>query len=95
MSVQLKPSEKILLQVYSQLIKSPLSIDGAKLFAQSVITLKLLRPYIINPNISAHVQIFGNLNCYHTPMYRPGSKVLLRERAKDSGSGSPHAISGW
>ena len=61
---------------------SPLSL-WCKLVAQYVITINLLQHSIINPNLSAHTQVFSNFNYYHTTMSPPGINVLRHERAED------------
>ena len=52
-------------------------------------------PYRINSNLYDHAQIFCKLNYDLTPMAPPDIKVLLCERAKISGSWSPHTLSWW
>ena len=66
-----------------------------KLVVQSVITPNLLRPSLINPNLSVHAKIFGNFNYECTPMDPPGIKVLLRGCGKDCGLWSLHVLSRW
>jgi hypothetical protein len=44
-----------------------------KLLPQAVLTLNLLRPSRINPQLSAHVQVHGNFNYDKTPIAPPTS----------------------
>jgi hypothetical protein len=66
-----------------------------KLLPQAVLTLNLLRPSRINPQLSAHAQVHGNLNYDKTPLAPPGIKVLAHETADSRESFAVHATRGY
>ena len=53
-----------------------------KLLPQATLTLNLLSPSHINPQLSSHAQIHGSLNFENTLLAPPGIKVLAHKRAK-------------
>jgi hypothetical protein len=63
-----------------------------KLLPQAVLTLNLLRPYRINPQLSAHFQVHINFNFDKTPLAPPGIKVLAHEPADGRESFAVHAV---
>ena len=48
-----------------------------RLLPQSIVTLNLLRPSRINPNLSAHAQLHGLFDFNATPFAPPGTKVIV------------------
>ena len=63
-----------------------------KLIEQANITLNLMRPSRINPQLSAYAQVFGQYNYQKTPMPPPGMKVLAHVLPQDRRSFDTHAI---
>ena len=53
-----------------------------KLLPQATLTLNLLSPSHINPQLSSHAQIHGSFNFENTLLAPPGIKVLAHKRAK-------------
>jgi hypothetical protein len=66
-----------------------------KLLPQAVLTLNLLRPSRINPQLSAHSQVHGHFNFDKTPLAPPGIKVLAHEPADGRESFAVHAVRGY
>jgi hypothetical protein len=67
-----------------------------KLLPQVILTLNLLRPSRINPQLSAHAQVHGNFNYDKTPLAPPpGIKVLAHEPAGGRESFAVHATRGY
>jgi len=66
-----------------------------KLLLQATLTLNLLRPSRINPQLSAHAQVYGAFNFDKTPLAPPGIKVLAHERAEDRESYAVHSARGY
>jgi hypothetical protein len=66
-----------------------------KLLPQATLTLNLLRPSRINPQLSAHAQVFGAFNFDKTPLAPPGIKVLAHERAEERESFAVHSARGY
>ena len=50
------------------------------LLDQATITINLMRKYRINPNISAHENLFGIFDFNHTPFAPPGTRILDRDK---------------
>lgn len=66
-----------------------------RLIPQAEITLNLLRPSRINPQLSAYAQIHGQFDYNKTPLAPPGMKVLAHVLPKDRGSWDTHAEPGF
>lgn len=66
-----------------------------KLVPQANITLNLMRPSRINPQLSAYAQVFGAFDYNKTPLTPPGLAVLSHVRPEKRTSWSPHALSGF
>jgi hypothetical protein len=66
-----------------------------KLIDQANITLNLLRPSRINPQLSAYAQVFGAFDYNKTPLPPPGMRVLAHVLPSDRTSFGPHAIAGY
>jgi len=66
-----------------------------KLLPQATLTLNLLRPSRINPQLSAHAQVYGAFNFDKTQLAPPGIKVLAHERAEDRESYAVHSARGY
>ena len=66
-----------------------------KLIQQANITLNLMRPSRINPQLSAYAQVFGLYDYSKTPMPPPGMKVLAHILPADRRSFDTHAIKGF
>ncbi|GFH50519.1 hypothetical protein CTEN210_06995 [Chaetoceros tenuissimus] len=66
-----------------------------KLIEQANITLCLLRPSRINPQLSAYAQCFGVFDYQKTPLAPPGMKVLAHVLPKERQSFAPHVIKGF
>ena len=65
------------------------------LIPQAVLTLNLLRPSRINPNLSAHVQLHGAFDFNATPLDPPGTEVLIHEKPSERGTWAFRGIDGW
>jgi hypothetical protein len=65
------------------------------LLPQALLTLNLLRGLCINPNLSAHAQVYGNYDFNRTPIAPPGIHVLVHHKPSVRCSWAPHAIDGW
>ena len=74
--------------------KFPLS-RWDKLVEQSNITLNLLRPSRVNPQLSAYAQVFGAFDYSKTPIPPPGMRVLAHVLPKDRASFASHSIPGY
>jgi len=66
-----------------------------KLLPMSEITLNLLRPSCINPQLSAYAQLYGAFDYNKTPLAPPGIKVLAHLRPENRKSWEPHAEEGF
>jgi hypothetical protein len=66
-----------------------------RLIPQASITLNLLRPSRINPNLSAYAQVHGAFNYNKTPLAPPGIQVLAHVKPKDRKSWGTHAEKGF
>jgi hypothetical protein len=66
-----------------------------KLLLQAVLTLNLICPSYINPQLSAHAQVHGNFNFDKTSLAPPGIKVLAHEPANGRESFAVHATQGY
>jgi hypothetical protein len=66
-----------------------------KFLPQATLTLNLLQPSHINPQLSAHEQIHGSFNFDKTPLAPPGIKVLTHERAEGRESFAVHSARGY
>ena len=66
-----------------------------KLLPQALITLNLLRPSRINPQLSAYAQMYGAFDYNRTPLAPPGTKVLCHESPETRGTWAPHAVDAW
>ena len=51
-----------------------------KFLPQCLITLNLLRGYHINPNVLAYSQVHGSFSLNRTPLYPPGTRVLVLKK---------------
>jgi hypothetical protein len=66
-----------------------------KVIDQANITLNLMLPSRINPQLSAYAQIFCQFDYQKTPMPPPGMKVLAHVLPADRRSFDTHAIKGF
>ena len=66
-----------------------------RLIPQATITLNLLRPSRINPNLSAYAQVYGAFDYNRTPLAPPGIQVLAHVKPKDRKSWGTHAEKGF
>jgi hypothetical protein len=66
-----------------------------ELVPQANLTLNLLRGSRINPQLSAHAQVYRQFNYTSNPIGPPGTKVLLHEKSTKRGTWAPHASEGW
>ena len=62
---------------------------------QAIFTLKLLRPYRINPTLSAHAQLHGLFDFNATPFAPLGTKVILHLKPTIRKSWAPRGQYGW
>ena len=60
------------------------------LLSQATLTLNLLRPSRINPQLSAEAQLNGAFNFNRTPLVPPGTKALIFESSADRHTWDPH-----
>ena len=66
-----------------------------RLIPQATLTLNLLRPSRINPNLSAYAQVHGAFDYNKTPLAPPGIQVLAHIKPKDRRSWGTHAEKGF
>ena len=66
-----------------------------QLLPQAELSLNLLRGSRINPQLSAHAQVFGQFNFSSHPIGPPGTQVLVHEKPTNRASWAPHATEGW
>ena len=57
----------------------PLS-NWCRLLPQAELTLNLLRPSRLNPNLSAYAQLEGAFDFTRTPLAPPGTRVIVHEK---------------
>ena len=55
----------------------------------------MMRKYIINPNLSAHEQLFGIFNFNFTQLAPPGTRILVHENPEKRATYAPHGSFGW
>ena len=60
------------------------------LFDQAITTLNMMRKPRIDPNLSAHEQLFGFFNFNHTPFVPPGTIVLVHYKYENRATYAPH-----
>ena len=58
-------------------------------------TLNMLRQSRINPELSAHDQLFGTFNYNRKPLAPLGTKVIIHEKSTQRASWDPHGKEGW
>jgi hypothetical protein len=68
--------------------KFPISLWD-QLIPQAVLTLNLLRTSHSNPQLSAHVQLYGMFNFNKTPLAPPGTRALVYEDPGNRASWAP------
>ena len=66
-----------------------------RLLPQALLTLNLLRTSRINPQLSAHAQVFGAFDFNRTPIGPPGTRVMVFESPQVRETWAPHAVDGW
>jgi hypothetical protein len=66
-----------------------------KLLPQAMLTLNLLRPSRINPQLSAQAQVHGAFDYNRTPLALPGIQVLAHVRPEARKTWAPHADDGF
>jgi hypothetical protein len=66
-----------------------------RLIFQATITLNMLRPSRINPQLSAYQLLYGNFNYMKTPLAPPGIKCQGHEKPSNRASFAPHSSDGW
>ena len=66
-----------------------------QLLKQAVITLNLLRPARLNPNLSAYAYFFGMFNYVATPLAPPGIKCQIHEKSNQRKSWAPNSVDGF
>ena len=59
------------------------------------ITLNLMRPSRINPNISAYEFLRGPFTWEHTPLGPPGAQIMVLNKAEVRPTWSPHGVLGF
>jgi hypothetical protein len=62
------------------------------LIPQANITLNLLRPSRINPQLSAYAQVYGAFDYNKTPLAPPGIKILSHVLPDNRKSWAPHML---
>ena len=66
-----------------------------RLLPQAIVTLNLLRPYRINPTLSAHAQLHGQFDFNATPFAPPGTKVIVHQNPTNRENWAPQGKDGW
>ena len=85
--------DHIISGLYSCDPKLPLHLWD-RLIPQAIITLNLMRPSNLCPQLSAYDHVHGAFDYNRTPLAPPGIKVLAHLRLEDRPPWSPHAIDG-
>ena len=62
---------------------------------QAIVTLNLLRPWRINPTLSAHTQLHGQFDFNVIPFAPPGTKVIVHQKPTIRQSWAPQGKYGW
>ena len=65
------------------------------LVEQADITLNLLRPWSMNPKLSAYYQLNGTFDYIRTPMAPPGTRTLVHDKPHNRVTWVPHRKEGW
>ena len=66
-----------------------------KLLPQAVLTLNLLRPARLYPQLSAYTMVHGNYDYSSHPIAPPGMRVLVHDLPSNRKSWAPHATEGY
>lgn len=66
-----------------------------RLLPQALLTLNLMRASRSNPNLSAHMQVYGPFSYNRTPIAPPGTKVLVHDKPTQRKSWAVHALDAW
>ena len=61
-----------------------------RLLQQATISLNFLGNSRIMTHLSAYTHIFGEFDYNHTPVYPPGTRIVIHNRPNDISSWSPH-----
>ena len=65
-----------------------------QLLPHASLTLNLLRQYRMNPKISGYAQLHGEFNYNATPLYLPGTQVIINEKSTVRGTWASHELKG-
>ena len=65
------------------------------LLSQTTLTLNLLRPSILNPQLSSEAQLNGAFNVNRTPLAPPGITALIFKSSADRHTWAPHGVDSW
>ena len=65
------------------------------LLPQAIVTLNLLRPSRINPTLSAHAQLHGQLDFNSMPFAPPGTKFIVHQKPTIRQIWAPRSKCGW
>ena len=66
-----------------------------RLIPHATLTLKLLRPYCLNPRLSAESQLNGAFNYNSTLLTPPGTRVFVHEAPGNRSTWAPNGVDGW
>ena len=66
-----------------------------QLLPQAELTLNILRPAHVRPNISAYAYLFEPFDFDKTPLAPIGSEVQCHVKPGDRGTWDAHTVDGW
>ena len=58
-------------------------VEWDRLIYQAVLTLNLLRPSRLNPQLSSYAYLFGNFDFNRCPLAPPGTKIVAHDRPEN------------
>ena len=69
--------------------------NWCRLLPQAELTLNLLCPSRLNPKLSAYAQLEGAFDFNRTPLFPPGTRVIVHEKPTQRRTWAPHGVDGW
>ena len=66
-----------------------------RLIPHATLTLNLLRPYRLNPRLSAEAQLDGAFDFNRTPLAPQGMQVVVHETPDNRRTWALHGVDGW
>ena len=66
-----------------------------RLIPHATLTLNLLRPFRLNPRLSAEAQLNGAFDFNCTPLAPPGTRFVVHKTPDNRRTWAPHGVDGW